>query len=169
MASVSASMATLAFNKSFSDLVEYTEQKCGLFETEEEYERYKKKFFKAMFDSRVFTIPVDEVCNCLIWRQQDAIRNSIESVGQANFSHGKLHGKTCNDVQEMLWNEKQINWNNFPTDCKRGSACYRIEEKMAIPEHNNINDELIVRRSRWIVDTNIPIFTQDRDFVERWL
>lgn len=66
MTSVSASMATLAFNKFFMDLVEDAAHAGGFFETEAEYERYKQKFSKAMFDSRAFTVPVDEVCNCLI-------------------------------------------------------------------------------------------------------
>ena len=58
--------------------------------------------FTAMFDSRVFSVPKEEVCNCLIWRQQDATRNSIEAVGQANFSHHELHKKTCNMIQEII-------------------------------------------------------------------
>lgn len=169
MVSVSASMATLAFNKSFMELVESAAYAGGFFETEAEYDRYKKKFFKAMFDSRVFTVPVDEVCNCLIWRQQDATRNSIEAVGQANFSHKQLHCKTCNDIQEMLWREKQINWNDFPVDCKRGSACYCVEEETPMPDPKKPGDEILVKRKRWVIDNNIPVFTQDRAFVERWL
>lgn len=167
--SVSASMATLAFNKSFMELVESADYSCGFFETNSEYDKYKQKFYKAMFDSRAFTVPVDEVCNCLIWRQQDATRNSIESVGQANFSHKQLHCKTCNNIQEMLWKEKQINWNNFPVDCKRGSACYCVEEETPMPNPQNPGEEILVKRKRWVVDKNIPVFTQNRTFVERWL
>ena len=85
------------------------------------------KMGTAMFDARVFSIPKDEVCNCLIWRQQDATRNSIESVGHANFSQKELHGKSCNSIQDMLWKERGINWNDFPVDCKRGSACYKTK------------------------------------------
>lgn len=54
MASVSASMATLAFNENFIEHVEAAAYAGGIFDTEEEYERYKKKFNKALFDSRVF-------------------------------------------------------------------------------------------------------------------
>lgn len=68
--------------------------------TEEEREQaadlfavYTSRENKALFDARVFSIPKDEVCNCLIWRQQDAIRNSIEAVGQAFFSQRELHKK----------------------------------------------------------------------------
>ena len=40
----------------------------------------------AQFDARVFTIPDPvEVENYFIWRQQDATRNSIQGIAQANF------------------------------------------------------------------------------------
>ena len=102
MASVSASIATLAFNKRFKELVENAYHNNTFFEGEEEYKKYKQKFFTAMFDSRAFTIPAEEVCNCMIWRQQDAVRNSIESVGHTNFSNKQLQRKSCNDIIEML-------------------------------------------------------------------
>ena len=123
----------------------------------------------AMFDARAFSVPKDEVCNCLIWRQQDATRNSIEAVGQAYFSANQLHKKTCNMIQEMLWSEKGINWNDFSTECKRGSCCYRVEEMMSIQNPVNEGETVEVKRRRWTIDREIPIFTQDRDFVNRWL
>lgn len=163
MASVSASMATLAFNKRFKELVENAYHNNTFFEGEEEYKKYKQKFFTAMFDSRAFTIPAEEVCNCMIWRQQDAVRNSIESVVHTNFSNKQLQRKSCNDIIEMLWQEKQINWNDFPVDCKRGAACYCVEKEI---KKQNSNREISVKRKRWIVDKEIPIFTQNRDFIE---
>ena len=59
-------------------------------ETTREVHTYIVKRNTALFDSRVFSIPKEEVCNCLIWRQQDATRNSIEAVGQANFNHNGI-------------------------------------------------------------------------------
>lgn len=168
MASVSASMATLAFNKSFAELTEALAYAGGFFDTDEEYEFYKKKFSSAMFDSRAFTVPKEEVCNCLIWRQQDATRNSIESVGQANFSHKELMNKSCNDVQDMLWKERGINWSDFSTDCKRGSCCYRVQTDTVVVNPKT-KEEIPVTRNLWTIDTEIPIFTQDREFIERLL
>lgn len=76
--------------------------------------------------------------------------------------------KSCNDIQEMLFQKYNINWNDYPTSFKRGSACYRVqgEEKVA---NKATNENETVTRSRWLVDENIPIFTQDRNFVERWI
>lgn len=81
----------------------------------------------AMFDARVFNIPKEEVTNCIYWRQLDASRNSIQMVGQANFTHKELQNKSCNDIQDMLMTQKGINWNDLPTYQKRGSCVVRTE------------------------------------------
>lgn len=74
-----------------------------------------------VFDSRVWTMsdPV-EVANYFIWRQRDAVRNSIQMVGQSYFTQAQLHGKSGNEIQEMLFTEHGVNWDKFPDGCKRG-------------------------------------------------
>ena len=130
--SISASMATMAFNKFFADEVDKWYD-TALDKIEEgtldwdmvnkQLEKYKKAFNAgAMFDSRCFNVPKEEVCNLIYWRQLDATRNSIQMMGQANFSHAELQGKSCNDIQDMLMEKKNINWNNTPTPWKRGTA-----------------------------------------------
>ena len=134
--SISASMATMAFNRFFGDEVhKFHEEHCRVDEyldycgnhwdskeNEELYGIYCKKLRTALFDSRCFNIPKEEVCNLIYWRQLDATRNSIQMMGQANFSHAELQGKSCNDIQDMLMEQKGINWNNTPTPWKRGTA-----------------------------------------------
>lgn len=171
MCSVSASMATLAFSntytaelwKNFPEAMRNSNNGINKY-----IETLVAKMGTAMFDARVFSIPKDEVCNCLIWRQQDATRNSIEAVGQANFSQRELHGKNCNKIQDMLWEERNINWNDFPTDCKRGSCCIKTRVTEAVSVLNG-DATVEVSRSRWVVDREPPIFTQDREYVERRL
>ena len=120
----------------------------------------------AMFDSRVFTIPKEEVCNYFIWRQQDSTRNSIQSVGQANFSQKELHGKSCNNIQDMLMIQKGINWNDYATTLKRGSCCIKVDEGLTeYDETGNICG--YTQRSKWIIDNEIPIFSQDRNYIEK--
>jgi len=149
MCSVSASMATMAFNKNFELNV-----KSSLFK--KETETYLKKVGTATFDSRVFNVPKEDVCNCLIWRQQDATRNSIQSVGQANFSQKELHKKSCNVIQDMLMEQKGINWNDLPDMLKRGSCCVNAE-------YIHLTEGV---KSSWVVDVNIPIFTKFRKYIE---
>lgn len=173
MCSVSASMATLTFNKAFNDnIVKYIDNNldadCGVTKDLTEYTKIliNARNKGAMFDSRVFTIPKEEVCNYFIWRQQDSTRNSIQSVGQANFSQRELNGKSCNDIQDMLMMQKSINWNNYATTLKRGSCCIKIDDSITkYDEVGNICDYIPI--SKWAIDNEIPIFTQDRNYVEK--
>lgn len=171
MVSVAASMATLAFAKEF-DIAhrEWAEQayeaSADRADTLKRDSIYSAKRGKAMFDARAFTVPRHEVCNCLIWRQKDAERNSISAVGQANFSHRELQGKTCNEIQEMLWSQKQINWNDLPVEVKRGSCCTKQLRTTQMPDPGCPDQEITVTRRKWVVDREIPIFTKDRDYIE---
>lgn len=81
---------------------------------------------RALFDARVFTIsdPV-EVANYFLWRQRDAVRNSISMAAQAHFSHKRLHGVGSAAMQELLFAEAGVNWNNYPDGCKRGRITTR--------------------------------------------
>lgn len=136
--SIAASMATMAFNKFFIQEVKkynFTNLPC----VDPQANRYISAIDKgAMFDARCFNIPKEEVCNLIYWRQLDASRNSIQMVAQSKFSHRELQGKSCAELQEMLMTTYDINWNNYPTDCKRGSACVRQGED-------------------WIIDKEMPI------------
>lgn len=172
MCSVSASMATLAFNKVFTRNV--LKQSKRLIHTEyldEKDVSYIKTLEKAMdkgamFDSRVFTIPKEEVCNYMLWRQNDAVRNSIQSVGQFNFSHKELHGKSCNNIQDMLMTQKGINWNDYDTTLKRGSCCIKVRDGLIkYDEAGSICG--YTQRKKWIIDNEIPIFSQDRNYIEK--
>lgn len=166
MVSVSASMATMAFNRAFDKYRCEFIDTLILFQDFEDEEKYLDALWKshekgAMFDSRVFTLPKEEVVNCLIWRQQDAIRNSIQSVGQANFSHKELHGKNCKDIQDMLMVEKGIDWDDYPIHLQRGSCCIKTTFKI----NEGTGEETV--RTKWVIDNETPIFTQDKDYVNK--
>ena len=170
--SISGSMASLAFNKSFTKNAEEFMTDCatdyemkGLYgKGTLEYElcgRYQSAIQKgAMFDARCFNIPKEEVTNYFYWRQLDATRNSIQMVGQANFSHKELQNKSCNDIQNMLLTQKDINWNSITTYQKRGSACIKYIESVDYPDGTT-------ERSRWKIDNEIPIFKNEgREHIE---
>ena len=171
--SVSASMATMAFNQYFAlnykAYEEYVHNELKLNAKEVFYcDSIRHKLHSAMFDSRCFNIPEDEVTNCFIWRQQDATRNAIQMLGQCNFSHKELHGKSCNDIQDMLMTQKGINFNDMPTEFKRGVCCVKEEYYPdPMPGYEDCPIDATSVRTRWVLDKEIPIFTQDRDYVER--
>lgn len=176
--SIAASMATMAFNNIFSKYVKefdlelaYNDNGIDTEENRKLWEIYKKAINKgAMFDARCFNIPKEEVTNLVYWRQLDASRNSIQMVGQANFSHKELQNKSCNDIQDMLMIQKGINWNDLPTYQKRGSCCVR--NKIVI-ESDGVMETVQLRdtsksENEWIIDTDIPIFKgEGREYIDR--
>ena len=174
MCSISASMATVAFYKffvenvsSFICKIHSTRDKNVIAENKEYISALQNSIFNgAMFDSRVFNIPREEVTNYFYWRQLDASRNSIQMVGQANFSHNELQHRSCNDIQDMLMNQKGINWNDFHTYQKRGSCVFKESYFDCSPESTYSQNI----RSRWVVDENIPIFKgEGREYIERFV
>lgn len=148
--SISASIATLAFNRCFlKEIQDKYESNSGFAES-----IYYQAWLKgAFFDARCFNVPKEEVANCVLWRQQDATRNSINAVGQAYFSHKELQGLSTDQILKKLLEEKQTDWNKLPVHLQRGSCCIRKEV-------NGVDS--------WFIDTEIPIFKgEDRDYIEK--
>ena len=171
MCSVSASMATLAFNKfwveKFQMRIDDLDEEAWSAGTSYMVDIIQPKMFTAMFDARVFSIPKDEVCNYFIWRQQDATRNSIATVGQTYFSQKDLNGRSQNEIQEMLWQQHSINWNTYPIAYKRGVCCSKVLRETPMENPRNPGKEIVVARRKWVIDREPPIFTQDREYVEK--
>ena len=182
--SVAASMATMAFNKHFRNSVDqWNSEKFpidylgavnrNLDETFMEDLKLKEKYISAvnkgaMFDARAFILPKEEVNNYFIFRQQDATRNSIQMVAQSNFSQKELQGKNCNIIQDMLHEQKGINWNDYPTVYKRGSCIIKVYD--VIIQYDEVGNICgYTERTKWIVDKEIPIFTQDRNYINKYV
>jgi tRNA(His) 5'-end guanylyltransferase len=176
MCSIAASMATMVFNRIFREKVEdfrddYYEAwnpPAGNGKLLNAYEAALER--GAMFDARVFNIPKEEAANLIYWRQLDATRNSIQMVGQANFSHKELHGKSCNMIQDMLITQKGINWNDFPTYQKRGSCCVKSNTTCTFATENEEGTVTTgaTERPHWYIDKEIPIFKCDeREYIEK--
>jgi tRNA(His) 5'-end guanylyltransferase len=74
----------------------------------------------ATFDSRAFSVPLDDAPNVFVWRQKDWGRNSVQMLTRAHFSHRELTGKKTSDMHEML-HSKGINWADLPAQLKNGT------------------------------------------------
>lgn len=176
MCSISASLATAKFNQLRND--RFATQRGG----------FMRPPGLAMFDARVFVIPEqEEVVNYLIWRQQDATRNSISMAAQSMFSHKELQGKSSDEMQELMFTLKGVNWNDYPTRFRRGAAVIKVTDhyrrlkgaktageivppadvqdmKQAAGILGGQSKYEIYERSSWkAVET--PIFSKDRNFV----
>lgn len=121
---------------------------------------------RALFDARVFTIsdPV-EVANYFLWRQRDAVRNSISMAAQAYFSHKRLHGVNTGGMQELLWSEKGINWNDYPDGCKRGRVSVRKVGERPVEYVDRRTSETVRTTAvrSWWETSAAPHFTAEPD------
>lgn len=183
MASIAASLATYYFNQKYNEIIEEFRQvflhtESQILDTElkdlcqdwdidynkiirDDFNKFSDAYCnfdgsilnkQAIFDGRVFNIPKEEVCNYFIARQIDASRNSVYMTAFSQFSHKELQGLNGFQLQDKLYLEKGINWNDLPTFEKRGCCYYRGN---------------IVENRGWNFDLNPPIFTQNREYIEK--
>ena len=145
LCSISASLATYYFNKYFKENAQHILD----VNVNSDYAITLSKCLNkpAIFDARCFNIPKEEVVNLVYWRQLDAIRNSILSCGQAEFSHKDLMNKSCKEVKIML-EDIGKSWDKIPVYKQRGTACTRVE-------------------GTWITDYAMPLLLkEDRAYLE---
>ncbi|WP_060905337.1 tRNA(His) guanylyltransferase Thg1 family protein [Streptomyces scabiei] len=121
---------------------------------------------RALFDSRVFTIsgPV-EVANYFLWRQRDAVRNSISMAAQARFPHKRLHGLNGDQMQELLFAEADVNWNDYPAGCKRGRVTVRHVGERPVEYVDRRTDQTVSTTAvrSWWETSQAPHFTTKPD------
>lgn len=140
LVSVSAKMATAAFNKLFNRYIAFL--------PDETIGRYREAIIENIgFDSRCWNLPFEEVNNYLIDRQRDAERSSINLLAQQYYSQKELDGIKSNELQNKLFTEQGINWNDLPYYQKRGF--------LALPDNDpNLKDL-----------SETPIFSKEPEFV----
>lgn len=170
MVSVSASIASSTFNHFMYQECQNLEKQIqkdmkhnGVSAEDMNYLKTIRKKIEldnlAQFDSRAYNVPKDEVCNAFLQRQQDASRNSIQSLARAYFSSREIKGMSNDMVQDKLFTEKDINWNDCSTVQKRGCCAIKVPTKVG----NG------VIRNKWTLDTEIPIFSTDRNYIEQYI
>lgn len=144
--SITSSMASLYFHKVFyKNVFKY----CVENNINKEYNDLliDKSNTLQFFDARAFNLQKEEVNNYFVWRQQDAIKNAIQMIGRAYFTHKELENKNGKDIIDMLDNIK-VNYHSFSTCEKRGTCCIKTDKG-------------------WELDTEIPIFKDNKDYIEK--
>jgi tRNA(His) 5'-end guanylyltransferase len=127
---------------------------------------------QAFFDSRVFVVPnEDEVMNHMRWRQQDATKNSISMAAHALLGHKATMNKSGSEKQEMMFQEKGVNWNEYPIKFKRGVVIFKEAYIKNVMQPTDMDGNsapvmLSVPRTRWVVNYETPIFTKKREYLE---
>lgn len=87
-----------------------------------------------VFDARVWNVPDtrDAFLN-FVWRQDDAIKNSISMAAQARFSHKTLHGLGSEKKKDML-RDALVPWEHEPQFFKMGTFVQRVTKKVGLSE-----------------------------------
>lgn len=81
----------------------------------------------ALFDSRCFVLDFDEVLNYFIWRQKDAIRNSISMLAHYNKSVDETFKKSSKELVTLL-RSSEIDWESLESGDKFGTFYFRSKE-----------------------------------------
>lgn len=148
--SITSSLASVYFNQQFYiNLVDYRVKNYKSKNRDVEYENRLLANISSLpvFDSRAFNLSKEEVNNYFVWRQQDAIKNAIQMIGRAYFTHKELENKNGQDIVDMLDNIK-VNYHSYTTSEKRGTCCIKTDKG-------------------WELDAEIPIFKDNKDYIEK--
>lgn len=155
------------FDNNLQKMVSVSASIAGAVFTSQSWRIFNGQSKLAFFDSRTFVLPKEEVNNYFVWRQQDATRNSVQMLARSLYSHKQLDGKNNSELQELCW-QKGVNWNNCPTSQKRG-RCLTKQKTLKEGKNPKTGEVFKAQRNEWVVDNEIPIFSQDKDYVNKFV
>jgi tRNA(His) 5'-end guanylyltransferase len=126
--------------------------------------------YTAVFDCRIYQTPtLEDACAQLLWRENDATKNSVSMLARSVFSHKQIDNLNRNEMQDKMMNELGVNWNDLDIKFKRGTYIKRVKQCSAFTteELNNLpikhkahkNPDLVIERSI-IKEINYPIFNK---------
>ena len=127
------------------------------------YEMAMQPVKPVVFDSRAFTLPMDEVNNYFIWRQKDWLRNSVQMHARSLYSQKQLNGKKLPELLQMI-EDKGENWNDNCSGVRHGRGIAKSYDYKVVEETGES-----VERSHWTVCHELPKFTEDREFISKLL
>lgn len=124
----------------------------------------------ANFDCRIYQTPtLEDATLQLLWRENDAARNSKYMLAHSMFSHNSLQNLNSDQLQDKMMLEKNVNWNDLATKFKRGTYLKRyvvnkpfsLEEIESLPPKHNArkNPDLVIERNILKV-VDMPIFSK---------
>ena len=124
----------------------------------------------ANFDCRIYQTPtLQDACAQLIWRENDAVRNSIQMLAQSLFSHNETMNLNTDKLQDKMFKERGVNWNDLETRFKRGTYVKRVttsrsftdSELENLPPKHKAHSDKDFKIERSIIEVvEIPIFTK---------
>lgn len=77
------------------------------------------------FDARVWNVPsVEEAVNVFLWRERDAVRNSVLMTAHTELGHTAAHGMDVRALREAL-RERGVVWEEYPAHFRHGTYLQR--------------------------------------------
>lgn len=122
-----------------------------------------KTYMLPTFDCRTFVVPnLQEAYHMFLWRQQDATKNAIQMAAQSMFSHNELQNLHSGELQEKMFADKGVNFNDYPPKFKRGTFCKKVMRESFLPKE--ILDKM--KPEFW---PKGPVLRPDYPFTHEWL
>ena len=118
---------------------------------------------EPIFTSQVFVVPnISESINTIIYKQQHNFHIAIQSACfyellkfyDKNTIKEMLSGLSIDEKMELLQQECNIDFNNYPASFKRGVAFYKVPK---------VIDGSV--KNKWFINSELPIFTKDQSFI----
>lgn len=118
---------------------------------------------EAIFTSKVFGVPNQaEAVNTLVYHQQQNFHTSIQSACLYNLLNkydkntikDMLSGLNIDEKIDLLHQECQMNFNDYPVSFRRGVAAYKVPKIVGGDMKN-----------KWVLNSELPIFTKDASFL----
>jgi tRNA(His) 5'-end guanylyltransferase len=116
-----------------------------------------------IFTTQVFTVPnIAEAINTIIYKQQQNFHTSIQFACfyellkkyDKNTIKEMLTGLSVDEKIDLLSQECNVDFNNYPLSYRRGAACYRVPK---------VIDQIV--KNKWYINEELPIFTKDQTFL----
>lgn len=118
------------------------------------------------FDGRLageFTT-AEEAVKCVMWRENDAMRNSVQMLAQSEFSHKQLQQKNVFEQFQMCL-DKGADWFQVPPQYRRGTYIRMSKVEVELSEEQRLK---IPEQYRPEPGTKVPRSMPTKHFFENW-
>ena len=153
--SVLASMASAKF-------VQYVESsKSGGLHVNDGVNRLwdRRNMYLPSFDCRIFNVPsLMELANAFLWRENDAIKNSITGMALNFYSHKQLQGKNSDEKIALMAEKGHDFWKDTPESFIRGTF-YQRENYLKILTDDEVARIPESQRENLVKSTNEDSFS----------
>lgn len=120
-----------------------------------------------LFTSQIFAVPTySEAVNTILYKQHSNFYTSVQYACyyelmkkyEKNNIKEMISGLSVDDKINLLFEECNINFNDYPKIFKRGAAIYKAP--------NVINGNI---KNKWIINEDLPIFNKNQAFISNIL